>query len=66
MEIRVNSNRAIKIIKKFSMPNFLEIPPIGFSGGTWKNKADFRISVLKTHDRFIHCHIRDFRKDFCG
>lgn len=33
METIANSNRALKIIEKLSIPNFLEIPPCRFLWG---------------------------------
>lgn len=68
METIANSNRALKIIEKLSVPNFLEIPPVGFSGGIWllwKNKADFKflsyelminsfIAILGILERTLH------------
>lgn len=48
------------------MPNFLEIPPSilweGF-GCFWKHMVDFEITILRTHDRSIHCHVKDTEKD---
>lgn len=55
METRVNSNRAYKIIEKINVPNSIEIPLEGFSGGIWllwKNCKEFQVKVLKTHERF--------------
>lgn len=43
-ETRINSDGAHKIIKKISLPNFIESTPIGFSGGIWliwKDSIDF-------------------------
>lgn len=48
METRVNFGRALKIIKKITMPTFLEISPSVFLGGIWffwKDKIDFQITV---------------------
>lgn len=48
-----NLSRALKIIKRIPMPNFLEIPPVGFLGGIWlfwKDKTEFKITILKTHE----------------
>lgn len=33
METKINSLKARKIISKINFPNFVEIPPEGFSGG---------------------------------
>lgn len=66
METRVNSSRAHKIIAKLNFQNAFEIPPDGFSGGmwlVWKNSANFELKVVVSHNRFIHCQIRDNIKE---
>lgn len=35
METRINSSKACKLISKTNFPNFVEIPPEGYSGGIW-------------------------------
>lgn len=47
----MNSNKTHKIIEKIGWPNFIEIPPEGFSGRIWllwKNNIEFLGNILKT------------------
>lgn len=42
------------------MPNYVEIPPEGFSGGIWllwKHSIYFNLQIISTNIRFIHCQI---------
>lgn len=63
---RGRTSRAPKIIKTIPMPNFIEIPLVGFLGGQWlfwKDYVEFKFSILRTHEKFIHCHIKDNKND---
>lgn len=66
METSVNTSRALEIIENISMLSFLKIPLIGFSGGIWliwQDNAELQVTIVETHDTFIHCHIKDNKKN---
>lgn len=65
----VNTSRAYKIIGRINLLNFIEIPTEGFFGWTWlccKNNVEFKVDILKTQERFIHCQVRCNKKIFIG
>lgn len=61
METKIDSNKPHLIIQNLKMPNYIEIPSKGFSGGIlllWKNITDFSPETI-INKRFIHSRIRD-------
>lgn len=66
MGTRVKSSRTRQIINRINLPNAIEILTDGFLGGLWllwKTSTDFKVDILRTHERYIHYQIKDDKKD---